>query len=98
MYRTTNTTESLISLGEKLQSHGWSRLTKGEKQRIVQNIDAAAPFIRQAQHMVLCEVFTLDYKEVHRRPAGKTALEVKLRSAQLARRRAHAIRLNLEWA
>jgi hypothetical protein len=98
MYRTTNTTESMLSLGEKLQSHGWKRLSLQDKKRVVTNINRVAAFIRPIQHAILCEVFALEYKEVPRRPAGKTMLEDKIRQAQLARRRANAAKLNLEWS
>jgi len=87
----------MISLGEKLQSHGWKRLSLQDKKRVVTNIDRVAPFIRPTQHAILCEVFSLEYKEVARRPAGKAILEEKIRQAQLARRRENGAKLNLEW-
>lgn len=97
MYRTTNTTESFISLGEKLQSHGWKRLSWQDKRRVVADINRVAPFIRQGQHAILCEVFALEYKAVTRRPAGKALLEEKIRQARLAKRRENAAKLNTEW-
>jgi hypothetical protein len=96
MYRTTNTTESIISLGEKLRSHGWNRLNRQDKRRIIANINSVAPFIRESQHVILCEVFSLEYKCTARRLVGKSKLEEKIRQAQLTRRRESASKLNCE--
>jgi len=79
MYRTAHSSSHYQGLGEKLCINGWRRLTTRERQLILANIPAVAPYARVWQIKSICRIFRLNYPETTHITTGKEKLEEKIR-------------------
>lgn len=94
MFRTANSTNYPQSLGEKLKSFGWKKLSKAEKQQILQNFTEVAPFILPLQVRAISTILNIEVPKVKFRNTEKETLAQKIKDSLDVKRREEARKFN----